>query len=178
LLVPYPATEEPPSQIPEEDHCKGGVGSGSGETYVCYYDDYANEIANNVFSANGGFGNPTNGDIGEVSNPETDGNCWHGNTEKGGGEPGSYPPSIQTTHGTCGQPNSGEPASSVLGEEATCDSQLLAECPELPGSKYPRTTEVKLMALPKQTSMRNPCAGVPANAWCGATAATARRRKR
>jgi hypothetical protein len=177
LLVPYPATEEPPPQIPAEDRCRGGVGSGSGETYVCYYDDYANELANNVFGSNGGFGNPTNGDIGEVSNAETDGNCWHGNTETGGGEPGSYPPAIQTTHGTCGQPNSGEPASSVLGEEAICDSQLVAECPELPGSKYPRTTEVKLMALPQQKSMRNPCAGVPENPWCSATAATARRRR-
>jgi hypothetical protein len=178
LLLPYPATEEPPPQIPEADRCRGGVGTGSGETYVCYYDDYANEIADNTFSHNGAYGNPTNGDIGEVSNPETDGNCWHGNTEQGGGEPNSYPASIQATHGTCGQPNSGEPATSVLGAEATCDSQLLAECPELPGSEYPRSSEVKLMALPKQTSMHNPCAGVPANAWCGATAATARRRKR
>ncbi len=80
-LLPYPATEAPPPQIPEEDHCRGGIGTGSGETYVCYYDDYANEIADNKFSDNGGYGNPTNGDIGEVSNPEEDGNCWHGNTE-------------------------------------------------------------------------------------------------
>ena len=175
LLVPFPATESPPSQIPAEDRCRGGVGSGSGETYVCYYDDFANEIASNSFANNGGYGNPTNGDIGEVSNPETDGNCWHGNTEVGGGTPGSYPPAIETTHAVCGQPNSGEPPSSVLSAQATCDSQLVAPCPPLPGEEYPRSSEVKLMPLPTQRTMPNPCAGVPANPWCGSSSATKRR---
>src|SRR6202171_6526063 len=80
-LLPYPATEKPP----EVANCNGGVGSGSGETYVCYFDDFANEIMGNKFSHNGSYGNPTNGDIGEVSNPEPDGNCWHNNVELGGG---------------------------------------------------------------------------------------------
>jgi hypothetical protein len=166
LLVPYPATETPPSQIPEEDRCKGGVGSGSGETYVCYYDDYANEIEANTFAHNGSYKNPSNGDIGEVSNPETDGNCWHGNVEEGGGEPSSEPLAIQTTHGICGQPNTGEPASSVLGVQATCDSQLLVECPPAPGEEYPRSSNVKLMAMPQEPSMPNPCEGAPINPWC------------
>jgi hypothetical protein len=174
LLVPFPATETPPPQVTEP--CKGGVGSGSGESYVCYFDDFANEIAGNKFANNGGYANPTNGDIGEVSNAQTDGNCWHGNVETGGGTPSSYPPQIQTTHGTCGQPNSGEPPSSVLSAQATCDSQLVAPCPPAPGENYPRSTNVKLMPLPTQPSMRNPCAGVPANAWCtGAATAGARR---
>jgi hypothetical protein len=175
LLVPYPATETPPPQVPAEDNCKGGVGTGSGETFVCYYDDFASEIDKNVFSNNGGFKNVTNGDIGEVSNPETDGNCWHGNTKQGGGSLTSYPPEIQATHGTCGQPNSGEPATSALGAEATCDSQLLAMCPEFPGGEYPRSSEVKMMPLPAQKTMPNPCSGVPANPWCGAVAAARRR---
>jgi len=174
VLLPYPATETPPPQITET--CTGGVGSGSGETYVCYFDDYANEIAGNTFAHNGAYGNPTNGDIGEVSNAESDGNCWHDNVEAGGGTPGSFPPAIQTTHGTCGQPNSGEPPSSVLSAQATCDSQLLAPCPPVPGEEYPRSSNVKLMALPPQRSMPNPCAGVPANPWCEAGAAAARRR--
>ncbi len=175
VLVPYPATEAPPPQVPAEDDCKGGVGSGSGETYVCYYDDYANEIEGNKFSNNGSFGNPTNGDIGEVSNPETNGNCWHGNVEVGGGSLTSYPLEIQATHGTCGQPNTGEPASSVLAAQATCDSQLLAKCPEVPGEDYPRSSEVKLLPLPQEKSMPNPCAGVPANPWCSGAAASRRR---
>jgi hypothetical protein len=172
-LLPFPATETPPPQITEP--CKGGVGSGSGETYVCYFDDYANEIAGNTFSHNGAYGNPTNGDIGEVSNAEADGNCWHDNLEAGGGTPSSYPPAIQTTHGTCGQPNSGEPVTSVLSAQATCDSQLVAPCPPVPGEEYPRSTTVKLMPLPAQRSMPNPCAGVPANPWCGAATTASRR---
>jgi hypothetical protein len=167
-LLPYPATETPPTQVPPEDHCRGGIGTGSGETFVCYYDDFANEIEGNVFSKNGGYGNPSNGDIGEVSNLESDGNCWHGNTEQGGGSLTTSPLEIQATHGTCGQANLGELATSVLGVQATCDSQLVAQCPEVPGEDYPRSSEVKLMALPAQPSMPNPCAGVPANPWCGA----------
>jgi hypothetical protein len=166
LLVPFPATETPPPQIPEEDHCRGGVGSGSGETYVCNYEAFANEIEGNVFTHNGGYKNPSNGDIGEVSNPAPDGNCWHGNVEEGGGEPSSEPPAIQTTHAICGQPNSGEPASSVLAAQAACDSQLLAECPPAPGEEYPRSSEVKLLALSPQPSMPDPCASVPHNPWC------------
>ena len=44
--------------------------AGGGETYVCYYEAFANEIENNTFADNGGYGNPSNGDIGEVANPE------------------------------------------------------------------------------------------------------------
>ena len=177
-LLPYPATETPPSQVPEEDYCRGGVGSGSGETYVCYYDDFANEIEGNLFGHNGGYGNPSNGDIGEVSNTESNGNCWHGNTELGGGQLSSAPANIQSTHGTCNTENSGEPAASVLGAQATCDSQLVAKCPEVPGEDYPRSSEAKLLPLPAQASMPNPCLGVPSNAWCGGAAATAARRSR
>jgi hypothetical protein len=174
-LLPFPATETPPPWLPESDHCKGGIGTGTGETYVCYYDDFANEIEGNTFSHNGGYGNPTNGDIGEVSNPEENGNCWHGNVEAGGGQPTSYPQEIQSSHGTCGQANLGEPPSSVLALEAACDSQLVAECPELPGSKYPRSSEVKLLPFRSEPTMRNPCAGVPSNPWCSAAAASRRR---
>jgi hypothetical protein len=174
-LVPFPATESPP----EVAKCEGGVGTGSGETYVCYFDNWANEVEHNTFSNNGGFGNPTNGDIGEVSNPNADGNCWHNNVEAGGGEPTSYPLAIQTTHGTCGQPNSGEPITSVLAAQATCDSQLVTPCPEIPGANYPRSSVVKMMALPQEPSMPNPCLNVPANAWCsGAASSTAARRTR
>jgi hypothetical protein len=166
-LLPYPATEPPPAVA----NCNGGIGTGSGETFVCYFDDFANEVEGNTFSGNGSFGNPTNGDIGEVSNPQLDGNCWHGNVEAGGGEPTSYPPAIQSTHGICGQPNSGEPVGSVLAAQAICDSQLVAPCPSVPGEEYPRSSEVKLMALPPQPTMPNPCSGVPANAWCSTSAA-------
>ena len=176
VLLPYPGVNEtPPPQIPASDDCKGGIGSGSGETYECLYDDYANEVEGNSFSNNGSYGNPTNGDIGEVSNAETNGNCWHGNVHLGGGALTSYPLEIQTTHGTCNTPNSGEPATSVLSAQAVCDSQLLAKCPEVPGEDYPRSSNVKMMPLPQQPTMPNPCANVPANPWCGGSSAGRRK---
>jgi hypothetical protein len=56
----------------------------------------------------------------------------------------------------------------VLAAQAACDSQLVAECPSAPGANYPRSSDVKLLALPPQPSMANPCAGLPAatNPWC------------
>jgi hypothetical protein len=166
LLVPYPGVEEsPPPQVPAEDNCKGGTKVES----VCLYEPYANEIEGNTFANNGGYKNPSNGDIGEVANPNPAvlTNCWHGNVEEGGGEPSSEPKAIQTTHGTCSNPDlGGEPASSVLAAQAACDSQLLAECPPVPGEEYPRSTQVKLLPLPPQPTMPNPCEGVPYNTWC------------
>jgi hypothetical protein len=175
LLVPYPGVDETPqnqggsSEIPEEDDCRGGVGSGSGETYECLYEVSGSEIEGNTFSENGSFKNPSNGDIGEVADPEpkTTNDCWHNNVEAGGGEPSSEPAEIQITHGTCGEPNTGgEPASSVLAVQAACDSQLLAQCPSVPGEEYPRSSDVKMMALPQEPGMANPCEGVPKNRWC------------
>ncbi len=142
LLTPYPGVKEsPPPQIPAEDNCKGGIKAGEGEEATCLFEAYENEIEGNTFADNGGYKNPTNGDIGEVADPVpgTENNCWHGNVEQGGGEPSSYPPAIQTTHGTCELPNTGgEPASSVLAAQATCDSRLVTECPSVPGEEYPR----------------------------------------
>ena len=64
LLVPYPGVEEsPPPQVPPEDNCKGGTKVES----TCLYEPYANEIEGNTFANNGGYGNPSNGDIGEVA---------------------------------------------------------------------------------------------------------------
>ena len=166
LLVPYPGVEEsPPPQVPAEDNCKGGTKVEN----ECLYEPYANEITGNTFANNGGYKNPSNGDIGEVAaaNPAVLTNCWHGNVEEGGGEPSSEPKAIQTTHGTCSNPDlGGEPVSSTLGAQATCDSQLLAECPPVPGEESPRSTDVKPLPLPPQPTMPNPCEGVPYNAWC------------
>jgi hypothetical protein len=170
LVLPYPGVEEsPPPQVPAEDNCKGGVGTtyeGKGE---CLYEAFANEVYDNTFAENGKYGNPSNGDIGEIAdpNPTELTNCWHNNVEQGGGEPSSEPKLIQTTHGTCSSPDlGGEPATSVLTFEAACDSQLLVECPSAPGEEYPRSSEVKLMPLPEEPTMPNPCEGVPRNPWC------------
>ncbi len=166
LVLPYPGVEEtPPPQVPAEDNCKGGIKAGE----ECLFEPFANEIEGNTFAKNGGFGNPSNGDIGEVANaePSVKITCWHGNVEEGGGEPTSEPKLIQSTHGTCSAPDTGgEPTTSVLAVQAACDSQLVAECPSGPGAEYPRTTDVKLLPMPEEPTMPNACEGVPKNPWC------------
>jgi len=58
----------------------------------------------------------------------------------------------------------------TLTGQVICASELLAPCDPSFGSS-PRSTGVvllALLALPKQPSMPDPCAGVPANPWCPA----------
>ncbi len=176
LVVPYPGIEEePPPQIQKEfpeDNCRGGTKASAEGKTVCNYEPWANEVEGNTFAKNGGFKNPSNGDIGEVAAPEPKQliNCWHGNVEEGGGEPTSEPKAIQTTHGTCSDPDiGGEPIASTLGAEAICDSRIEGECPSAPGEEYPRT-EVKLLSPARMReespTMPNPCEGVPSNPWC------------
>jgi hypothetical protein len=180
LILPYPGVNETPEnqggsyEIPKEDYCRGGVGEEVDEKYECLYEPSANEVEGNVFADNGSFGNPSNGDIGEVADPsaETTNDCWHENVDAAQleDEPTSEPKAIQKTHGTCGGVNTGgEPASSVLTAQAACDSQLLAECPSVPGEDYPRTSEVKMPTPPQEAGMANPCEGLPKapkDRWC------------
>jgi hypothetical protein len=179
LVITYPGIEEePPSQVLTafpEDNCRGGIKAEPkpGET-ECVYEPWANEVAGNTFANNGGFGNPSNGDIGEVANaePKELTNCWHGNVHEGGGELTGEPAMIQTTHGTCSNPDAGSGGTATLTAQAACDSRIkpeLSECTELPGSKYPRTA-VKLLSVARMKeqspSMPDPCIEVPKNPWC------------
>ena len=61
LLVPFPD----PGDAPPIAHCEGGITNGP--LPGCYYDDWANTVSHNTFTHNGFFGNPTNGDAGEIS---------------------------------------------------------------------------------------------------------------
>src|SRR5262249_15015129 len=76
--------------------------------HVCYFDDFGNEVINNTLTNNGFFANPGNVDLAEISNPESPGNCWHANEDKGQplGEPTSEPKLIQRPpHSECGIPD-------------------------------------------------------------------------
>jgi hypothetical protein len=183
LTVPYPDTEVPPSDIGQ--HCQGGspntslsaVLTGQTGTVLCYFSDWGNEIAHNTFSNNGGYGNPTNGDIGDISQPAPEdptatGNCWHDNSDTGGTLTMS-PPTLSTTNSSCPAAGWGmtDPVhESVLIVEVSCDSQLLFNCAPPSGvpAQYPQTTKVAMKPLPtaKLPTMPNPCAGVPVNPWC------------
>jgi hypothetical protein len=172
LLVPYPAVEEEPPADLKEDNCLGGIKEEVEGKTVCYYDDFGNEVTNNTLTHNGFFGNPSNVDLAELSNPENPGNCWHGNkdAEQLLEEPTSEPKLIQLPpHSECGIPDTGEPLTSSLGAQVACDSQFfasVAECPTTLGVNYPRRERVELLPVPAQRTMANPCEGVPRNAWC------------
>jgi hypothetical protein len=179
LVITYPGLgEKPPEQVLNEfpqDECRGGVGTTVGTEPECVYEAYANEVANNTFGENGSFGNPSNGDIGEVNHAEPAQliNCWHGNVETAGGELTGEPSDIQTTKGTCSTSDAAGAASTTLAAQAACDSRIqpeLSECTELPGSKYPRAPAVKLLSVQRMNerspTMPNPCEGVPRNRWC------------
>jgi hypothetical protein len=161
LLVPFPDLGTPPPIA----HCEGGTTHGP--LPGCYYDDWANTVSHNTFTHNGFFGNPTNGDAGDISGQNTPGNCWFGNVNTNATPITSEPPDIQSTHGTCGVPNQGAGPTSTLAVQVICANQLLGPCPPSPGMAYPRTTRVVMPRLPRGLrTMPNPCRGVPPNAFC------------
>jgi hypothetical protein len=165
LTVPYPDFGPPPPIA----HCEGGtpdaLGPGS-----CLYNDWGNQIHHNVLSANGYYGNTTNGDLAEDSAPEPteNSNCWYANKHPNGDPATTDPPNLQTTlHGKsqCGQPQITGGDNTTLTTQAGCDARVL---PCDPSMHYPGHGSVVIHPLPPQESMPDPCAGVPANPWCPA----------
>ncbi len=162
-FVPFPDTEQPPP----EAHCNGGADLSTPGSPLCYYDNYGNELANNSFTHNGFFGNPSNGDIAEVSqagpNYNADSNCFHTNIDTSGTL--TSDPSNIDGFNHCGQTYS-PAADPQFTAEVSCASGLLASCPPLAAASYPRATNIRLSLPAAQQTMPNPCAGVPANPWC------------
>lgn len=184
LTVPYPDTEVPPSGVGQD--CNGGFSGtvlnplvGTTGSVPCYFSDWGNEIAHNTFAHNGSFGNPTNGDIADLSqtppeDPTAPANCWHDNTDSAGSL-SQWPLTLQTTQATCGgnvYPDSASTA--VLTVQALCDTDFLSQAsPSAPSctlpvvASYPKTTAVTVKPLPSGLrTMPDPCAGVPVNPWC------------
>jgi hypothetical protein len=159
ILVPYPDTETPP----EGQNCQGGI---AGPDNFCDFDDWGNEIANNTFKNNGGFGNDTNGDIAEITTTDAPTNCFHGNTEAGGGDIKTSPSGLQQSKPTCGS-NAAPDPNPAFTNQVLCDSQFVGT-PCAPGSSYPQKTKVVMHPLPtaQLQTMPHPCKGVPANPWC------------
>jgi hypothetical protein len=165
VLAPFPDTDKPPKVA----HCEGGLkvpNIFTGKGQMCFFDVFNNEVASNTFARNGFFGNPTNGDLAEVSNQNDHGNCWHDNSVTGGATPTSYPADLQATHSQCGAPNQGDPILGTLTDQLLCSTALIAPCKTDATHRYPQTKKIRVHALPRQRSMPNPCKGVPANPWC------------
>lgn len=162
--VPATGSPQPTGGDQKQPDCTGGTNVPH---VHCIFNPTGNEVTGNVFSGNGFFGNPSNVDMAEISNPADPGNCWHSNRRADGSQPSSDPALIQSTHGICGLPNSGEPLSSMLGLQVLCATQALGGCRLPPDqANYPRQTRVALMPLKAQPSMPDPCKGVPNNPWC------------
>jgi hypothetical protein len=156
IFVPYPDFGPP---------CTGGVG-GSADGAPCTYDDWGNALIDNTFSTNGGYGNPTNGDFGEITTyPGHPINCFRGNKDTDGTLTTS-PSNLQQTNADCGRTGSSPDANPEFLNQALCDSQIVSGSPCV-DAHYPRRTSVLMPPLPKTlTSMPNVCAGVPVNPWC------------
>ncbi len=178
IVVPFPDSGPP---------CTGGT-SGPGGQPACLYDPWGNAILNNTFTNNGGYKNPSNGDIALTNWEPGPTNCFSGNTDTGGTLT-TTPANIQQDYPTCDgstvPPSTLHPDSAVFTEEVACDSNLYlplaGKSPCLPTDQYPRETQVVMHPLPAASdlpTMPNPCAGVPANPWCNASAAAKKKRHR
>jgi hypothetical protein len=155
----FPDQETPPPI----SHCEGGdyLSPPPSPSPLCYYHAFGNEIVGNSFQDNGGYKNPTNGDIVLYSAEHNPGNCFNGNTDPAGLS--SDPAHIQSPpFNQCGKPN-GNTDAQALGQLG-CALQL-APCP--PGTHYPQpAAKFKLKMPRRQRTMPNPCKGVPRNPWC------------
>ncbi|HUA96451.1 MAG TPA: hypothetical protein VMB82_13115 [Acidimicrobiales bacterium] len=159
LFVPYPTSGTPTlgqkcTKVTGKETKTLGLG--------CVFDPGGNALVNNTYSHNGFFGNPSNGDYGQIvlysGGPM---NCYGGNTAPDG----SAPANLQTTQplATCGQPMKAANDGGTLLGQALCDTGF-GSCPA--GASYPKRAKVVMHPLPQLSTMPNPCKGVPANAWC------------
>ena len=163
LLAPFPDVRKPPKVA----HCQGGDASKNPDgTVSCYFDDFDNSVFANKLKNNGFFGNPTNGDLGDISGQNAQANCWHDNVRSDGSAATSEPSDLQTARATCKTPGHGDDLTSELAAQALCDSELVGPCADDPTHHYPRTTTIKVHKLPKLAGMKDPCKGVPKNPWC------------
>ncbi len=171
LFVPYPDFGPPPPVA----HCEGGASDAFGPG-TCLYDSWGNQAFRNTVADNGFYGNPTNGDLAELDLLADNGysNCWYANKHPDGSAPTTDPPNLMTIHGksACGtKPQTVADSGQLLGQVG-CDSRVFACAPSM---HYPTPGPVILHRLPRQPSMPNPCAGVPANPWCPSAAMRRRR---
>jgi len=189
ILVPYPDSGGP---------CTGGTAvlpsspSNPGSDEVCWYDESGDAVIGNTYVGNGGYGNPSNGDIAATNLEPGATDCFSGNTDSAGLT--TSPPEAETLYPTCTGSTVAPDANAPFTDEVACDSGSISLvgpvtgstlCP--PGANYPRQTQVVLHALPGAhagtyggqavpamenpestglPTMPNPCAGVPTNPWC------------
>jgi len=140
-----------------------------GPVIPCYFDATGNHIEANVLARNGTFGNPTNGDLANAALAAPVGNCFRANIDLATGRPSSAPGNLQdpSVAGRCGQPwspNLDQVAPLLLQALCAAFGPASGACGAGPG--YPQPTQVRLLPIPRERGMGNPCDALPANSWC------------
>jgi hypothetical protein len=130
----------------------------------CYFHAFGNLIEGNVMRDNGTFGNVTNGDLANAALPFAANNCFRANVDFKTGAPSAAPAGLPSRCGHPWNPNTAQEVALI--EQVICDAQGPATglCS---GPGYPHRTKPRLLPIPRQVTMPDPCAGVPANNWCG-----------
>ena len=147
---------------------------GGGPT--CLFSDFGSNVSGNVFVGNGFFGQPTNGDLADLSDLSTvgipapspgHGNCWHGNIDPSGIT--SWPGGLQQTNGNCATAGPGGSLTGPLVGQLFCNYlQLQPSNPLCGGAVYPQQDpSFSLLPLPPQPTMPGPCSALPRMIpWC------------
>ena len=159
----YPDLETPPPGT----HCQGGIQLSK---QLCLFPAHGNQVYGNFFTDDGFFGNVTNSDmatVGLLPTSATPRNCFYANRDSAG-RVTSEPADIQTS-AVDGRPcgKAGTSIDGALVGQLICatGATSLGSCPK--GSHYPKQTKINILPLPAQPTMPDPCAGVPANPFCG-----------
>jgi hypothetical protein len=169
-------------QLESGPPCKGGTINGLGPG-TCLFDEFNDALIHNVFSNNGFYGHPSNGDFAWVSlengHPT---NCWAANFGKGGTPLTPDSAALQRQHPTCdGTPVPAGSSNPQFLSEVLCDSQVEvvpgtpAACPT---GQYPRRKKVVMHKLPKPDKLpglADPCKQVPKNPWCPSPSSSVKR---
>jgi len=157
LILPYAQ-----SGTPSLHQTCAGIHGQQVPGFGCVMDPMGDALIGNTFHHNGFFRNPSNSDYGQITlfggEPL---NCFAHNHAPDGSAPGNLEQAQPRCGGTSTAANSG----GALFPQVLCDAGL-APCP--PGAKYPKSNgSVVMRPLPAGLpTMPNPCAGLPANAWC------------
>jgi hypothetical protein len=186
VFEPYPDTgTAPPLPTKAGMACHGGTPNFNflGTNINCMYEASGDNLLRNTFSKDGFFGNFTNGDFQsadlEANQAE---NCFIGNKDTSGTlktvtKEGSDSESsietdkyLQATYDKCGTVQSSANSNLDFLLEAACDTNALGPGYCIDKDHYPRSKKVVMHKLPTKQlkTMKNPCAGVPANPWCPA----------
>ncbi len=156
LFVPYPDSGKP-----VDGQTCAGTGGVENSALGCIYDPEGDALLDNTYVNDGYFGNPSNSDFGQIvfsaGQPQ---NCFAGNIDP----EGSAPSDLEQIQPECGAITKKNNTGGALLDQVLCDTGF-GTCPA--GAHYPKPSKIIMEPLPKNLpTMPNPCAGVPANAWC------------